>query len=333
MILSFSNLKGGVGKTHITILATLALVKRGYKVLIKDFDPQGTLSEVVFGWQRLVEFQKSLISKYHFLDLGYKLTWLALERDEFERYISEGVLEDIIKTVETPLGSFDVFPTFPKTYADAFKLLEMSKVGGMDFLRDFLHYMTTKYDFIIFDLPPQPIPPTRVALKLIDVIIPPVLYGHESTVRPVQLLLTEAFFNDDIVLFRNYMGKYAPIVLGTIINMVTKKQVDDNYRLKPGLPFLKKLSWAMADVYNIWKKYAESNRREYKEYLHPSRYVRLIKSPYLREVPIFMYSGFKRIPTLKNYIYALHSELPYQMEVLDRLVSILEECREEVGVL
>lgn len=41
-VISFSNVKGGVGKTTVTVCTALALAKRGYRVIVKDLDPWGS---------------------------------------------------------------------------------------------------------------------------------------------------------------------------------------------------------------------------------------------------------------------------------------------------
>lgn len=46
-IITFANQKGGVGKTSTTHIISIGLVKRGYKVLACDLDPQANLSSVL----------------------------------------------------------------------------------------------------------------------------------------------------------------------------------------------------------------------------------------------------------------------------------------------
>jgi chromosome partitioning protein len=44
-IIAIANQKGGVGKTPTTVNVSFALARAGYRILLVDLDPQGSLSE------------------------------------------------------------------------------------------------------------------------------------------------------------------------------------------------------------------------------------------------------------------------------------------------
>lgn len=311
-VVGFLNLKGGVGKTHVSLLATLALSEAGYRVLVKDFDPQGTLSEIVLSWQTLVELERKIKDKV--MDTGFKLTWLMLTDVEFNRYLSTGVFNELIVPVETDVGRFDIFPVLPKHYADTFSL-----TYSREETRLYEFFADLDYDFIIVDLPPQPIPPTAEVLKVIDVIIPPILYNHESSIRPAQLLISKALLNTEVVKSRLYYGKTIPYIPGTVLNMVSKRQVY-NGKLKPGLPFLRLLSRYMYTVYQLLRTEAAKNERK-RVYIDLSK-VRLVDRPYLEDVPF--YRSFKvRSMNLDDYV-KFYREHEAQRRALKNLVNLLK---------
>lgn len=309
IVVGFLNLKGGVGKTHVTILAGLGLVEAGYKVLLKDFDPQGSLSEIMLSWPVLLELEKKL--RRRGIDTGFKLTWLLLSDVEMNYFISSGIFQEVIVPVDTPFGEIDVFPVLPKNYADTFSFsCRQEETRLYEFFADL------DYDFVLVDLPPQPIPPTAEVLKVVDVVIPPVLYNHESSIRPVTLLVTQALLEKSVVQSRIFYGKTIPAVPGTVLNMVTRRQAPDGF-IKP-LPFTKTLSHEMYKAYNALKR-AKSDER-LSQYIDLSK-IGLLKTPYMDDVPFYKSYKVKSM-SLSDFI-VFYEENKLQRAAIRRLVEKL----------
>jgi len=57
-IIGLVNQKGGAGKSSITNALSHEFSRRGYRVLVVDYDPQGTQT-MLFGFNRLSEFVDS----------------------------------------------------------------------------------------------------------------------------------------------------------------------------------------------------------------------------------------------------------------------------------
>lgn len=59
MKIAFTSNKGGVGKTTLALLLTLALRKAGHVVALQDYDAQGTASQTMVHWPSLAEANAS----------------------------------------------------------------------------------------------------------------------------------------------------------------------------------------------------------------------------------------------------------------------------------
>lgn len=120
-ILAISNHKGGVGKTTSTVNIGAALVRKGYKVLLIDLDPQANLTQ------------------------SFNIT-----KDAFTIY-------DYIKTptniipIQTKPGLFVIPSSLDLSAAE----VEISLEPGREYiLKDIISKITINFDYILIDCPP-----------------------------------------------------------------------------------------------------------------------------------------------------------------------------------
>lgn len=123
-IISISNIKGGVGKTTTAVLA-VGLMKKGYRVLMIDSDPQTNLT-----MSFMKEQQNESLSLYHVYSEGKHI-------------------EDIKIRIKDKL---DIVPgDFSLCNAD----MQFFKAGRLRMLQKALKKLDAEYDFIIVDTPPN----------------------------------------------------------------------------------------------------------------------------------------------------------------------------------
>lgn len=129
-ILTFTNQKGGVGKTTSALSVAAQLARSGYQVLLVDIDPQGNLS-------------KSLLPKDP----------ESLQNTIFTLFLKECSIGDALITVRDNLTLLPCNKRMAK-----FEQEFASSADGVYILADLLEYINKrweqKFDFVVIDTPP-----------------------------------------------------------------------------------------------------------------------------------------------------------------------------------
>jgi chromosome partitioning protein len=124
-IIAIANQKGGVGKTPTTVNVAFALARAGYKILLVDLDPQGSLSEYFLADQ--ADIQE--VTVYNALSDLQRIDPLAITK-----HIALLPAHDELAGAELELPS---------------------KVNGQKRLAKVLSFYQADYDFCLLDCPPS----------------------------------------------------------------------------------------------------------------------------------------------------------------------------------
>lgn len=143
-VITFSNQKGGVGKTTTTAAVAAGLCQRGYKVMAVDLDPQGNLS-----FSLGADTSELCASIYNVLKGEIKIRY-AIQHTDTADIIASNILLSGIE-------------------------LEFTSSGREYLLREALVPVRPNYDYILIDSPPALSILTVNAFTASDLIIVPML--------------------------------------------------------------------------------------------------------------------------------------------------------------
>lgn len=162
-VISFINMKGGVGKTTTVVeVGTILAKEHNKKVLIIDLDPQTNATFSLIGiseWEKLKD--NATIADVLGMNKGYSL------RDQ-EYDVNQAIIENV-----GGIASLDLIPSHIElTFLD----LDLSGQAGREIiLQNQLKKCSKQYDYILIDCPPNLTLAPQNALVVSDYIVVPVV--------------------------------------------------------------------------------------------------------------------------------------------------------------
>jgi len=182
VVISFINLKGGVGKT--TCCANIAgeLARENRKVLVIDADPQANISTLLMGakrYQKKFGIEQEINHVYR--NTIYQIFLDAMEEIEtnkefdFNTSIIKSVVRQTVQGREKqPLTHLDLLPATYHLMQLEQKIVNYVR-SRFAILDRFLEQIKNRYDLILIDCPPNIYTTTHNALYASDFYIIPVI--------------------------------------------------------------------------------------------------------------------------------------------------------------
>ena len=205
-IVSFFNVKGGVGKTTLTILTAITLSKEGKKVLIIDADTQANLTQFMY---KVSHNDKTLFDG---LINSLSADQLIL-KSPLEKYPN-------IDLIPSDL-SLSVLSEYLTTKTNREKSVWRWFKNNIDIIKE--------YDYIFVDLSPSYDLIARNFMIISDSIITPIAYQDIASIRGCELFYQK--FNEDL----NDMEMENDAKRAVLINSFTSR------KLSTGDIFMEKL--------------------------------------------------------------------------------------------
>ncbi len=187
VVISFINLKGGVGKTTCCANVAGELARENRKVLVIDADPQANISTLLMGIKKYHEkFNPNNQSDDYYKDSIYQIFLDAMEENEenkkfnFDTAIIKSVVSKTVQGTEThPLTHLDLLPATHHLMQLEQKIVNYVR-SRFAILERFINLIKNEYDFILIDCPPNIYTTTHNSLYASDYYIIPTIPDYLS---------------------------------------------------------------------------------------------------------------------------------------------------------
>ena len=186
VVISFINLKGGVGKT--TCCANIAgeLARENRKVLVIDADPQANLSILLMGTRRYNSMFPDKKDNKVYENTIYQIFLDAIEGNDatkkfdFNKAIIKSVVRQKVrdKTIQ-PLTTLDLLPATYHLMQLEQKIVNYVR-SRYAILNGYIQQIKDKYEFILIDCPPNIYTTTHNSLYASDYYIIPTIPDYLS---------------------------------------------------------------------------------------------------------------------------------------------------------
>lgn len=222
-VISFINLKGGVGKT--TCCANIAgeFARENRKVLVIDADPQANISTLLMGAKRYKDkfgIEEEISQVYRntiyqiFLDAMEEIE--AKKEFDFNTSIIKSVVHQTVQgRVKQPLTHLDLLPATYHLMQLEQKIVNYVR-SRFAILDRFLEKIKNRYDLILIDCPPNIYTTTHNALYASDFYIIPVIPDYLS-ISGVPLLVNS--LNRTIEIKKEEKNKSVKLA-GILVNLM-----------------------------------------------------------------------------------------------------------------
>jgi len=189
-VISIINLKGGVGKTTITVaLAEFLAVEKGLNVLVIDLDPQTNSTVALIGE---TEWDKRNQNG---------LTLFNLFKDQLDDTVTFDLDKSIVKqtsSLQGGLSNLHLLPSSLDFVQIQDKLINIGTtalIRPIDVLKNAVSSVIDSYDIVLIDCPPNLGIVTQNGLNISDYYLIPTIPDHLSTYGIPQIISNVKAFN------------------------------------------------------------------------------------------------------------------------------------------